>query len=88
MSLNTGKILHNKHWDQISIDEFVIDKVKELATNKEQPAIQNKCPFFERGVGIEIEDMNIEDNFDILEQNQEDHNESIFIYIYILEMTK
>ena len=28
MSLNTGKILHSKHWDQIPIDEFVIDKVK------------------------------------------------------------
>ena len=79
MSLKTGKRIHNKHWDQIHIDEFVIDKVKELATKEEQPIIKNKCPFFEWGVGIEIEDMNIEDNFDIKEQNQEEHNESIDI---------
>ena len=47
MSLKTGKRIHNKHWDQIHIDEFVIDKVKELATKEEQPIIKNKCPFFE-----------------------------------------
>ena len=35
MSLNTGKRLYNKQWDQIPIDEFVIYKVKELVTNKE-----------------------------------------------------
>ena len=28
MSLNTGKRIHSKHWDQLPIDEFVIDKVK------------------------------------------------------------
>ena len=28
MYLNTGKRLHSRHWDQIPIDEFVIDKVK------------------------------------------------------------
>ena len=58
MSLNTGKILHNKYWDQIPIDDFIIDKVKELATNEELSAIQNKYPLFEWGVGIEIEDIN------------------------------
>ena len=47
MSLNTGKIIHSKRWDQILIDEFVIDKVKELAIKEEQSAIQNKCPLFE-----------------------------------------
>ena len=31
------------------------------------------------GVGIEIEDINIENNSDIIEQNQEEHNESIDI---------
>ena len=79
MSLNTGKRLHNKHWDQIPIDEFVIDKVKELATKEEQSIIKNKCPLFEWGVGIEIEDINIEDNTDIIEQNQEELDESIDI---------
>ena len=74
MSLNTGKRIHSKNWDQLPIDEFVIDKVKELADKEEQPAIQNKCPLFEWGVGIEIED-----NSDIVEQNQEELNESIDI---------
>ena len=32
MSLNTGKRIHSKNWDQLPIDDFVIDKVKELAT--------------------------------------------------------
>ena len=45
-----------------------------MATKEEQPKINNKCPLFEWGVGIEIEDINIEDNYDILEQNQEEHN--------------
>ena len=67
ISLNTGKILHSKHWNQIPIDEFVIDKVKELATNEEQPVIQNKYPLFEWGVGIQIDDINIENNSDIIE---------------------
>ena len=79
MSLNTGKRIYSKQWDQIPIDEFVIYKVKELVTNKEQPLIQNKCSLFEWGVGIEIEVINIEDNYDIIEQNQEEHNESIDI---------
>ena len=47
MSLITGKISHSKHWDQIPIDDFVIDKVKEFATKEEQPAIQNTCSLFE-----------------------------------------
>ena len=67
MSLNTCKRIYSKLWDQIPIDEFVIDKVKGLATKEEQPKIKNKCPLFEWGVGIEIEDINIEDNFDIIE---------------------
>ena len=46
MSLNTGKRIHSKHWDQILIDEFVIDKVKELAIKEEQFVIRNKCPLF------------------------------------------
>ena len=50
-----------------------------MATKEEQPKINNKCPLFEWGVGIEIEDINIEDNFDIVEQNQEKLNESIDI---------
>ena len=57
----------------------MIDKVKELATKEEQPVIQNKCPLFEWGVGLEIEDINIEDDSEIIEQNQEEHNESIDI---------
>ena len=40
MSLNTGKKIHSKHWDQIPIDELVIDKVKELATKEEQSTIK------------------------------------------------
>ena len=46
--------------------------------------IQNKCPLFEWGVGIEIEDINIEDNSDIVEQNQEELNESIDIRDYLI----
>ena len=57
MSLNTGKRIHSKNWEQLPIDEFVIDKVKELATKEEQPIIQNKCPLFKWNVGIEIEDI-------------------------------
>ena len=28
MYLNTGKRIYSKHWDQMHIDEFMIDKVK------------------------------------------------------------
>ena len=66
MFLNTGKRIHSKHWDQIPIDEFTIDKVKELTTKEEQPTIKNKCPLFEWGVGFEIEIINIEDNSNII----------------------
>ena len=45
----------------------MINKVKELATKEEQPVIQNKFPLFEWGVGLEIEDINIENNSDIIE---------------------
>ena len=34
MSLNTGKRIHSKHWDQIPIDEFVIDKGRGLVTKE------------------------------------------------------
>ena len=44
----------------------MIDKVKELATKEEQPTIKNKYPFFEWGVGIKTEDINIEDNSNII----------------------
>ena len=50
MSLITGKRLHSKHWYQISIDEFVINKVKELATKEEHPTIKNKRSLLEWGV--------------------------------------
>ena len=30
MSLNTGKRIHSKNWDQLPIDEFVIDKFKRI----------------------------------------------------------
>ena len=86
MSLNTGKI-HSKHWDQIPIVEFVIDKVKELATKEEQHTIKNKCILFKWGVGIEIEDINIEDNSDIIEQNQVELNESIDIREDLIDQT-
>ena len=57
----------------------MIDKVKELANKEDQPVIQNKCPLFEWGVGIEIEDINIENDSNGIKHNQEEHNRSINI---------
>ena len=39
MPLNTGKGIHYKRWEQIPIDDHLINKVNKIITNEKQPII-------------------------------------------------
>ena len=62
ITLNTGKGIYYKRCEQIPIDEYMIVKVNKLATNEKEPMINNKYPLFEWISGLEIGNINVEEN--------------------------
>ena len=56
MSLYTGKRLHSYDWNELPIDEDVIDMIKNLAQTERSPIMKDKYPMFEWLPGIPILD--------------------------------
>ena len=56
MSLYTGKRLHSYIWEEIPIDQDIIDRVDKLAREEKQTLLDNSQPLFELLPGKEIED--------------------------------
>ena len=57
MSLHTGKRIHGFIWDELPIDEYVIERVESLATEQGQPLMSDGTPIFEWTPGQQIKDM-------------------------------
>ena len=51
MSLHSGKRIHSYKWDVLPIDKYVIERVKALAKDEEQPEMHNGYPIFEWAPG-------------------------------------
>ena len=57
MSIHSGKRIHGYNWDELTIDEYVIDRVESLAAEQEQPLMHDGVPNFELTPGHEVEDI-------------------------------
>ena len=66
MSLYTEKI-HSYIWEELPIDDGVIERVEELAFIEKQPAHIDDYPVFEWVPGIKIED--IQNEVDEVDEN-------------------
>ena len=65
MSLYTGKKLHSYVWTELPIDNDVIKRVEELATQEQQPFLLDNHPIFEWEPGTQI----------IIDENEEQQEE-------------
>ena len=74
MSLETGKKLHGYRWQELPMDDWVINRVEELAKKEGQPKLIDKTPIFEWHHGETIYD-NDEDSIFRGEGNNEDDSE-------------
>ena len=76
MSLHTGKRIHGFQWDELPIDEHVIQRVEALATEQKQPLMNRGKPCFEWSPGVEIKDIYEEEGEQVLTiANGENRNE-------------
>ena len=66
MSLHSGKRIHGYNWDELPIDDYVVERVESLAETEEQPIMHNGMPSFEWAPGVEVTDEYDEDREDIL----------------------
>ena len=57
MSLHTGKITCGFQWDELPIDDHVIEIVEALAKEQKQPLIHREKSCFECSPGVEIENI-------------------------------
>ena len=57
MSIYTGKKLHSYVWTELPIDNDVIKRVKELATQEKQPFLLDNHPIFEWEPGFFLTSM-------------------------------
>ena len=46
MSLHSGKHIHGYNWDELPIDDYVIERVESLAVEQEQPLMHEGVPSF------------------------------------------
>ena len=56
MNLYTGKKLHSYHWQELPIDDEIIDRVKELGMTEAQRRLTDNYPLFEWEPGMKIRD--------------------------------
>ena len=66
MSLHSGKRTHGFQWDELPIDEHVIERVEAMAEEQEQPLMNRGKPCFEWSPGVEIRDMYEEEEEQVL----------------------
>ena len=74
MSLESGRKLHGYKWQELPMDEWVIRRVEELATEEGQPYLVDKTPIFEWSPGNVILDYQEEEvpvEKDAVEDNEE-----------------
>ena len=57
MSLHSGKRIHGYSWDELPIDESVVERVESLAEEQGQPIMQDGVPNFEWTPGQPVEDI-------------------------------
>ena len=50
MSLSTGRILHRKQWEKLSINKKIIDRVEKLANKENQGYISSNFKYKWRGM--------------------------------------
>ena len=81
MSLHTGKRIHGFQWDELPIDEYVIERVEALAEEQNQPLMHRGKPCFVWSPGVEIEDIYEEEGEQVLtienETEQNVHQEDV-----------
>ena len=81
MSLHTGKRLHSYEWEELPIDDKVINRVEELVGN--QKVMTDKYPQFEWAPGSPIVDNEDEllenlpalENYDIYDSDDDEDDE-------------
>ena len=56
MSLHSGKRIHGYEWEELPIDEHVIERVEALAEAEKQKVMHRGMPSFEWAPGVPIED--------------------------------
>ena len=61
MSLYTGMRIHSYIWEELPIDDGVIQRVEQLAEIEKNPVLIDTNPFFEWAPEISIEEVEIEE---------------------------
>ena len=56
MSLHSEKWIYGYKWDELHIDEYVIERVESLAEQEEQPIMHQEMPSFEWSPGTNVKD--------------------------------
>ena len=56
MSLYSGKVLHSYNWEEIPINDEVIGRVEELASEEDAPRVSEGCLLFEWAPGTAVSD--------------------------------
>ena len=82
MSLYTRKLIHSYKWDELPINEYVMERVEYLAKDKDQPVIHDGYLFFEWAPGEMVihpfdEEYKVEHPIvDVLDENNTDDDAS------------
>ena len=71
MSLYSGKRIHGYKWDELPVDEYVIERVESLAEQEKQPLMHKGMPTFEWSSGVEVTDELEEEEDQVLQIQDE-----------------
>ena len=71
MSLYSGRRIHGYSWDELPVDDYVIERVENLAEEQEQPIMHNGMPSFEWAPGVDISDIWDDEREEVLTISQE-----------------
>ena len=55
MSLDTGRVIHSYDWRELPINDFVINRVHDLALQEGQPLLVDGFPIFEYAPGVPMD---------------------------------
>jgi hypothetical protein len=56
MSLDSGRPIHSHDWREVPIDDFIINRVHDLALQQGQPLLVDGFPIFEYAPGVPVND--------------------------------
>ena len=54
MSIHTGRRIHGYKWEELPIDEYVIERVEALAKEEDQPITNRGISCFEWAPDVEV----------------------------------